>query len=102
MKRIALVLDGGTPVNAVVIAEGAKGDEWLEANPEAVEVTGLDPMPGVGTGWTYSGGVWVAPPVPEITPEELAKLDNIASAIGKLEALGLTVDEVRDVFGIEV
>jgi len=86
-------------VNAVVIAEGVKGDEWLEANPEAVEVTGLDPMPGVGTGWSYTDGAWVAP-VLEITPEEQAKLDNIASAIAKLEALGLTVDEVQVAFGL--
>jgi hypothetical protein len=31
----------------------------------AVDVTGLDPMPGVGTGWTYVKGKWVAPVTPE-------------------------------------
>jgi hypothetical protein len=30
----------------------------------AVDVTGLDPQPGVGTGWTYVNGAWVAPVVP--------------------------------------
>jgi hypothetical protein len=30
-----------------------------------VEVTGMDPMPGVGTGWTYVGGEWVAPAEPD-------------------------------------
>lgn len=30
----------------------------------AVDVTGLDPMPGVGSGWTYVNGAWVAPVVP--------------------------------------
>ena len=50
MKRIAIVLDGITPVNTIVLGAGAKGDEWLEANPNAVEVTGLDPQPGVRTG----------------------------------------------------
>jgi hypothetical protein len=31
----------------------------------AVDVTGLDPMPGVGTGWSYVKGKWVGPVVPE-------------------------------------
>jgi hypothetical protein len=31
----------------------------------AVDVTNLDPMPGVGTGWTYVNGAWVAPVVSE-------------------------------------
>jgi hypothetical protein len=71
MDRIALIFDGETPVNTVVIAEGKAGDDWLTANPEAVEVTNLDPMPGVGTGWSYAGGVWVAP-VPSVpTVEEV-------------------------------
>jgi hypothetical protein len=33
----------------------------------AVDVTGLDPQPGLGTGWTYVNGAWVAPVVPEPT-----------------------------------
>jgi hypothetical protein len=33
----------------------------------AVDVTGLNPQPGVGTGWTYVDGVWIAPEV--IEPE---------------------------------
>ena len=85
---------------AIVLGAGAKGDEWLDANPNAVEVTGLEPMPGVGTGWTYDG-VWVAPVPPEPTPEELATTEARQSAIAKLEALGLTVDEVKVAFGLE-
>ena len=38
----------------------------------------------------------------EIAAEVQAKADNKASAISKLEALGLTVDEVSAAFGIEV
>ena len=30
----------------------------------AVEVTGMDPLPGVNSGWTYEAGEWVAPPEP--------------------------------------
>jgi hypothetical protein len=40
--------------------------------------------------------------IAEIEAEKEAKEARRLSAIGKLEALGLTVDEVRDVFGIEV
>jgi hypothetical protein len=38
----------------------------------------------------------------EIEAEAQAKLDAKASALAKLEALGLTVDEVREVFGVSV
>jgi hypothetical protein len=31
----------------------------------AVDVTGMDPQPGVGNGWSYVKGKWVAPLVPE-------------------------------------
>ena len=99
--RKAIILEGNTPVNTVVIGDGEHGDAWLEANPNAVEVTDLDPMPGVGNGWVFDGE-WVAPPVPEITPEEQAVIDARQSAIAKLEALGLTVEEVSSAFGIEV
>ena len=36
----------------------------------------------------------------EYDAEQTAKSDRIASAKAKLEALGLTTDEVRDAFGI--
>jgi hypothetical protein len=71
MERIALVIEDTVPVNAVVIAEGKPGDDWLKTNPDAAEVTGLDPMPGVGTGWTYVNGVWVAPVPPVPTYEQV-------------------------------
>jgi hypothetical protein len=63
--RIALIVEGVNPVDCVVIAPGEPGDVWLSQNPAAVEVTGLDPMPGVGNGWSYVKGKWVAPVVPE-------------------------------------
>ena len=75
MDRVALILDGDTPVNAVVIAEGKPGDDWLKANPDAVEVTGLDPMPGLGTGWTYVSKAWIpaVPPPPTVEDVEWAR-----------------------------
>lgn len=78
MKRIALLIDGVTPVNAVVIADGAKGDKWLKANSNAIEVTGLDPMPGIGTGWTYVKGKWVSPILPAPTIEQVEAARRLA------------------------
>jgi hypothetical protein len=78
MDRIALVVEDTVPVNAVVLAEGTKGDEWLKANPEAVEVTGLEPMPAVGTGWTYVDGAWVVPVPPVPTVEEVEEARRYA------------------------
>jgi len=69
--RIALVVEDSVPVNAVVIADGQKGDDTLAANPTWVEVTGLNPMPCVGAGWTYVNNVWVAPPTPAPTHEDV-------------------------------
>ena len=71
MDRIALIIEDTIPVNAVVIAEGTPGDDWLSTNPNAVEVTGLDPQPGVGTGWAYVEEAWVAPVPPAPTREEV-------------------------------
>ena len=34
----------------------------------AVDVTSIDPMPGVGNGWSYVDGEWVAP---ELISEEV-------------------------------
>jgi hypothetical protein len=39
--------------------------------------------------------------VSEIEAEKQAKLDAKASAVAKLQALGLTVDEVQVAFGLE-
>jgi hypothetical protein len=69
--RVAIVLDGVTPVSSVVLGDGAQGDETLASNPSWVEVTGMDPMPGVDAGWSYVKGQWVAPVVPEPTVEDV-------------------------------
>ena len=39
--------------------------------------------------------------VAEIEAEKQAKIDAKASAVDKLEALGLSVDEIREAFGLE-
>jgi hypothetical protein len=73
-----------------------------------------------GSEWTldgdeYAGLTWISDsPKPteaeltalwpavqeEIAAEHQAKLDAKASAVTKLEALGLTVDEIKEAFGI--
>jgi hypothetical protein len=86
-KMITLLIVKGTePVNAICLDQETSAD-WLAnydgtcvvPNPEddfgtefitltecvPVDVTGLDPMPGVGNGWTYVKGAWVAPVLPE-------------------------------------
>jgi hypothetical protein len=81
-----LIVKGTEPVNAVALSDES-AEAWLAAydgtcvipDPEddfgtefktltgcvAVNVTGLHPMPGVGNGWSYVKGKWVAPVVPE-------------------------------------
>jgi len=74
-----------------------------------------------GTEWTldgdnYEGLTWLSDTpkptkkaleahwptvVAEIEAEKQAKLDAKASAVAKLQALGLTVDEVQVAFGLE-
>ena len=85
----AVIVKDTVPVNSLVLSSD-NADEWFEnydgtcivPDPEddfdtkfitltgclAVDVTGLDPMPGVGVGWTYVDGVWISPPVPEPAP----------------------------------
>jgi len=78
--RTALIVAGETPTQAVVIAGGEKGDQTLAENPTWVEVTGMDPMPGVGNGWTYVNGGFVPPPVPEPTRESVEVERRLAYA----------------------
>lgn len=82
-KIVSVVIVKDTePVNAVCLSSDTAA-AWLAgydgvavvADPEddfgtefitltgcvAVDVTALDPMPGVGNGWSYVDGVWVAP-----------------------------------------
>jgi hypothetical protein len=59
--RVALVLEGETPVNSIVIPDGEGGDKMLAENNTWIEVTNLEPMPCVGSGWLYVNGQWVEP-----------------------------------------
>jgi hypothetical protein len=85
--RVAAIVHGSDVVNSVVLPPGAAADAYLAAfdgvtvvadlSDEygvefvtltgclALEVTDLDPRPGIASGWTYVDGEWVAPPVVE-------------------------------------
>lgn len=76
--RTAIIVEDSIPVNIVVFDDGAAGDEWLKNNSDAVEVTGLNPMPGIGEGWTYVNKKWVAPPAPKYTRDEISALRQAA------------------------
>jgi hypothetical protein len=74
--------------------------------------TPFDPGPGITmvladgevdaqTGATYDGAFHFVPPTPpEPTAEEVARQAKLDSVKSKLEALGLTTEEVREAFGL--
>lgn len=69
--REAIILNGTEPVNVIVLPDGADGDALLSAT--CVEITDLEPKPGLGNGWTFVDGVFVPPPVPPLTLNDIRK-----------------------------
>lgn len=81
--RQAIIVHGTEPVSSIVLPADAEGDVYVaeydgtivvpdiedEYGEEyltltgclLVEVTGMEPMPGVGNGWTYVDGVLISP-----------------------------------------
>ena len=52
-------------------------------------------------GGTYDGAFhYVEPPIPEPTAEQIARQAKLSSVKSKLEALGLTTEEVQEAFGL--
>ena len=74
--REAIILQGSEPVNVIVIPDGPDGDALL--SDSCVEITDLDPKPGLGIGWTFVDGAFVQPPTP--APDEPATWDEDAQA----------------------
>jgi hypothetical protein len=91
--RIAIIVHGTEPVNAVVLPpdpsaaaayctdfdgvcivpdpDDEYGTDFLTLTGcVAVEVTDMDPRPGVGSGWTFVDGEFVAPPEPQLPEVE--------------------------------
>lgn len=83
---------------AQILTRRFEGAEWTLNGDEYAGLTWLSdsPKPSKKT----LENLW--PEVQsEIAAEAQAKIDARASAIAKLEALGLTVDEVQAAFGIK-
>jgi len=92
MANYAVVKNG--VVENMVIWDGVT--EFSVADSELIEATD-----NARIGGTYDGTFhFEEPPRPEPTAEEAAKQDRVASVKSKLEALGLTTEEVQDAFGI--
>lgn len=71
--RQAAIVSGNEIVNVIVIPDGPKGDEFL--SEDCIEITGMNPKPGIGTGWSFVDGAFI-PPTFVVTWEEVrAKRD---------------------------
>jgi hypothetical protein len=84
---------------ALILSRRFEGSEWTLDGDDYAGLTWLSDSPKPTKATLEK--LWPEV-VAEIEAEREAKEARRLSAIGKLEALGLTVDEVRDVFGIEV
>ena len=83
---------------ATILTRKYEGAEWTLDGDDYTGLTWLSDTPKP----TKSAleGLWSEVQA-EIAAEAQAKLDAKASAIAKLEALGLTVEEVSVAFGLE-
>ena len=83
---------------AMILTRRYEGSEWTLDGDDYTGLTWLSdtPKPSKKT----LEGLWVEVQA-EIAEERQAKEDAKASAISKLEALGLTVEEVSVAFGLE-
>ena len=104
--REAIILQNGEPVDVIVLPDGAAGDQMLSKT--CVEITGLDPKPGVGNGWTYKAGKFVPPSTPPTTKDDVkaerraryqAETDGLFFAAqrdgGDLTAWKAAVDQIK-------
>lgn len=72
--REAMVISKTGAVNVIVLSDGVKGDALL--SDSCVEITGLDPKPGLGLGWTHENGEFVAPPRISFTWDDIRTTRN--------------------------
>ena len=92
MADYAVVKDG--VVANMIVWDGVT--EFSVPDSELIEATA-----DARIGGTYDGAFhYVEPPVPEPTAEEVARQAKLDSVKSKLEALGLTSEEVQEAFGL--
>lgn len=73
-ERIAAVISNEEIINVIVIPQGEEGDKYLSENPDVVDITDMDPMPGIGIGWKYVDGEFVQP---KASKEEVKQIRHI-------------------------
>jgi spore coat protein CotH len=93
MANYAVVKDG--VVENIVVWDGQtafsiEGSEIVEATDDT----------RIGGSWDGNAFTFVEPPIPEPTAEQVARQEKLDSVKSKLEALGLTTEEVREAFGL--
>jgi hypothetical protein len=83
---------------AMILTKRYAGTEWTLDGDDYAGLTWLSdtPKPNKKTLETLWAEVQA-----EIAAEAQSKIDAKASAIAKLEALGLTIDEIKTAFGLE-
>ena len=74
------------------------GQEWVLNGDEYAGLNWISDTPKPSQ--EELDGLWDEV-VAEIEAEKQAKIDAKASAVAKLEALGLSVDEIQEAFGLE-
>ena len=81
-----------------ILSSKFAGSEWTLAGDDYTGLTWLSDTPKP----TKEELLALWPTVQEeIAAEAQSKIDAKASAIAKLEALGLTIDEIKTAFGLE-
>jgi hypothetical protein len=97
MRNLAII-EKGIVKNIIVISDGEKGDTEIGAR-SGVEITGLN----VKIGWSYDGKEFIEPELTErqlqSNAQEKAKEAARQSGLDKLEALGLTPEEILAITG---
>jgi hypothetical protein len=92
MSKYAVVKNG--VVENMVVWDGVT--EFSVPDSELIEATS-----NARIGGTYDGEFhFVEPPSPEPTAAEVARQAKLDSVKSKLEALGLTTEEVQEAFGL--
>ena len=92
MGNYAVIRNG--EVENIVAWDGA-----TNFSPEGCEV--VEATANTRIGGTYDGAFhFVEPPRPEPTAAEVARQAKLDSVKSKLEALGLTTEEVQEAFGL--
>ena len=92
MANYAVVKDG--VVENMIVWDGVT--EFSIPDSELIEAT-----EDTRIGGTYDGTFhYVEPPIPEPTAEQVARQAKLDSVKSKLEALGLTTEEVQEAFGL--